>query len=130
MEDHYPEMAMNPVLTARLVAAGRIGFGAALILAPQRVSARWVGPDARHAGVHVLARGLGARDLALGAGALVVPKAQLRPWVTAAIVADTADLVATLAAGNSLPLTGRMLVGALAAGGAGLGAVTLAGLRG
>jgi hypothetical protein len=49
--------------------------------------------------------------------------------VAAAIIADTADLVATLVAGDSLPLTGRVLVGAIASGGAVLGAVALAGLR-
>ncbi len=120
---------MNPALTARLVAAGRIGFGVALILSPGRVTAPWLGSDAGKAGTKVVTRGLGARDLALGVGALAVPEAQLIPWVAAAIVADTADLVATLAAGDSLPLAGRVLVGAVATGGAALGAVALAGLR-
>jgi hypothetical protein len=120
---------MNAALTARLVAAGRIGFGVALILTPGRVTAPWLGGDAGRAGTRVVSRGLGARDLALGAGALAVPDAQLRPWVAAAIIADTADLVATLVAGDSLPLTGRLLVGAVASGGAALGAVALVGLR-
>jgi len=120
---------MNTALTARLVAAGRIGFGVALILAPQRVTAPWLGRDAGRAGAQVVSRGLGARDLVLGAGVLVVPEAQLRPWVAAAIVADAADLVATVAARDSLPLTGRMLVGAVALGGAVVGAMALAGLR-
>lgn len=120
---------MNAAMTARLVAAGRIGFGVALILTPRRMSAAWLGGDAARAGTQVVTRGLGARDLALGAGALAVPAAQLRPWVVAAIIADAADLVATLVAGDSLPLTGRVLVGAIASGGAVLGVVALAGLR-
>jgi hypothetical protein len=120
---------MDATLTARLIAAGRIGFGVALILTPGRVTARWLGPDASRAGTHVVARGLGARDLALGAGALAAPDAQLGPWVAAALVADTADLVATLAAGDSLPRAGRALAGAVASGGAVLGAIALAGLR-
>ncbi len=120
---------MNAALTARLVAAGRLGFGAALILAPGRVTAPWLGRDAHRAGTQVISRGLGARDLVLGAGGLAVPEAELRPWVAAALVADTADLVATVAAGDSLPLTGRVLVGAVASGGALLGAIALAGLR-
>jgi len=119
---------MNAVLTARVVAAGRIGFGVALILRPGRVTAPWLGRDAGRAGTRVVTRGLGARDLALGAGALAVSEAQLRPWVAAAIVADTADLVATVAAGDSLPLAGRLLVGAVASAGAALGAVAMAGL--
>jgi hypothetical protein len=120
---------MNAALTARLVAAGRVGFGVALILTPGRVTAPWLGRDAGGAGTRVVSRGLGARDLALGAGALAVSEAQLRPWVAAAIVADTADLVATVAAGDSLPLAGRVLVGAVASAGAVLGAIALAGLR-
>jgi hypothetical protein len=120
---------MDATLTARVVAAGRIGFGAALIAAPERVTVRWLGRDSSRAAVHVVTRGLGARDVALGIGVLISPQPQLAPWVAAAIVADTADLVATVAAGRSLPLTGRVMVGALACGGAVLGALSLAGLR-
>jgi len=120
---------INAALTGRLVAAGRIGFGVALILVPERVTAPWLGRDAGRAGTRVVSRGLGARDLALGAGALAVAEAQLRPWVAAAIVADAADLVSTVVAGDSLPLSGRVLVSAVASGGAVLGAIALAGLR-
>lgn len=120
---------INAALTARLVAAGRIGFGVALILVPEHVTAPWLGRDAGRAGTRVVSRGLGARDLALGAGALAVAEAQLRPWVAAAIVADAADLVSTVVAGDSLPLPGRVLVSAVASGGAVLGAIALAGLR-
>jgi len=120
---------INAALTARLVAAGRIGFGVALILVPERVTAPWLGRDAGRAGTRIVSRGLGARDLALGAGALAVAEAQLRPWVAAAIVADAADLVSTVVAGDSLPLSGRVLVSAVASGGAVLGAIALAGLR-
>jgi hypothetical protein len=119
---------MSAVRTARLVAAGRIGFGVALIAAPERLTGPWLGRDAGRTGTQVVSRGLGARDVALGAGALGVPESQLRPWVLAAIVADTADLVATVAAGDSLPLAGRILVGAVASAGAVLGVVALVGL--
>jgi hypothetical protein len=72
---------MNAALSARLVAAGRIGFGVALILTPRRVTSPWLGRDAGRAGTRVLSRGLGARDLALGLGALAVSEDQLRPWI-------------------------------------------------
>jgi hypothetical protein len=114
----------------RAVAVGRIGFGLGLILAPERVTGPWLGRDARRAGTRVAARGLGARDVGLGAGALAAGEDALAVWLAAAVAGDLADLTATLAAGDSLPLSGRLLVGALAAGGAGLGAVALAGLRG
>jgi hypothetical protein len=121
--------AMNAALSARLVATGRIGFGLALIVSPGRMTAIWLGGDAGRASTRIVTRGLGARDLALGAGALAAHESELRPWVAAAIVADTADLVATVAAGDSLPLLGRVLVGAVASGGAALGAIAWAGLR-
>ncbi|MDQ6806269.1 MAG: hypothetical protein M3065_15205 [Actinomycetota bacterium] len=120
---------MDARLTARLVAAGRIGFGLALIVSPGRMTAVWLGRDADRAGTQVVIRGLAARDLALGAGAIAVPQSQLWPWVAAGIVADTADMVATLSAGDPLPLAGRVLVAVVASGGAALGVMALAGLR-
>ena len=120
---------MNAALTARLIAAGRVGFGLTLMASPGRATALWLGDDADRPGTRVVTRGLGARDLALGAGALVVPESLLRPWVAAAIVADAADLVATVAAGDALPLAGRILVGAMASGALALGVTARAGLR-
>jgi hypothetical protein len=120
---------MTAPLIARVVAAARIGFGVALVVSPGRVTSLWLGSDAGRPGARVVTRGLGARDVALGIGALAAADSQLQPWVAAAIVADTADLVGTVGAGKSLPLTGRVLVGAVAAGGAVLGAIALAGLR-
>lgn len=122
-------MMISAALIARLIAVGRIGFGVALIASPERVTSLWLGSDAGGPGTRVVTRGLGARDLALGAGALAVPDSQLQPWVAAAIVADTADLVATVAAGKSLPRQGRVLVGTVASGGGLLGTIALAGLR-
>ncbi len=120
---------MNPALTARLIAAGRVGFGVGLVLVPARLAGPWLGGDAGAAGTQVAVRGLGARDVALGAGALVVPESELRPWVAAAIVADLTDLVVTVAAGDALPRAGRVLVGAVASAGVAFGATALAGLR-
>lgn len=45
--------------------------------------------------------------------------------MAAGVVADTADLVATVTAGDSLPLAGRVLVAAVASGGATLGGLAL-----
>lgn len=120
---------MNPDLIARVVAAGRIGFGVALLLTPERLTTPWLGSDAARTGTRVVTRGLGARDLALGAGALAAGPADLRRWVAAGILADAADLAATVAAGDSLPFGGRVLVGAVASAGAALGAVALASLQ-
>jgi hypothetical protein len=120
---------MNAARIARLVAAGRIGFGIALVVAPEQVTGPWLGRDAGRVGTQVVSRGLGARDVALGVGALAAHGSQLRAWVVAAIAADAADLGGTLAAGNALPRSGRALVGAVASAGVILGAISFAGLR-
>jgi hypothetical protein len=117
---------MTAALTARLVAAARIGFGAGLVLAPGRLTSVWLGPDSAAAGTQTVSRGLGARDIALGAGALAAPDSQLRAWVLAGVAADAADLVATVAAGESLPRRGRLVVGAVAGAGVALGAAAWA----
>jgi hypothetical protein len=119
---------MEAAHIARVVAAGRVAFGVVLVAAPQRVTGPWLGKDAGRVATQVVSRGLGARDLALGVGALAAPSSQLRPWVVAAIVADAADLTGTLAAGDSLPGSGRALVGAVAGAGVILGAIAFAGL--
>jgi hypothetical protein len=119
---------MNAAHIARLVAAGRIGFGVALMAVPGRVTGPWLGNDAARIGTQVVSRGLGARDLALGAGALATPNAQLRTWVAAGIAADAADVAGTLMAGDALPGRGRALVVGVASTGVILGAIALAGL--
>ncbi len=88
----------------------------------------WLGRDAGRPGTQVATRGLGARDLALGAGTLAASESALRPWVAASILGDVADLIATVKAGDSIPVAGRVLVGSLAAGATVLGAAALAGL--
>ena len=114
---------------ARLVAAGRIALGAGLVLAPERFTRGWLGPDSGRAGTAVAARGLGARDVALGAGALVAREPALKAWVAGAVAADLADFLSTVTAPRPVPLSGRIGVGALALGGAVLGTAALAGLR-
>jgi hypothetical protein len=103
--ERYAQLTMTAPLIARVVAAGRIGFGVALVVAPDRVTSLWLGSDAGRPGARVVTRGLGARDVALGVGALAAADSQLQPWVAAAIAAD---LVATVAAGKSLPLVGSL----------------------
>jgi len=86
-------------LIARAVAVGRIGLGAGLVIAPQRFTNLWLGHDSGRAGTQVVSRGLGARDIALGVGALTADESQLGAWAAGAVMADAADLVATIAAG-------------------------------
>jgi hypothetical protein len=121
-------MNMDATRLARLIAAGRVGFGVVLVAIPARLTVPWLGDDGQRPAAQVLGRGLGARDLALGVGALAVPNAQLRPWVAAAIAGDAADLLSTLIAGDDVPVRGRIATAAVAAGAVVLGGVALAGL--
>lgn len=109
---------MSPRLVARTVAAGRALLGGALLVAPDRVTERWVGTTAEP--VRLLARGLGARDLALGLATLAVidDRRDARRWLAAAVVADATDAVANAAAGERIPAQGRWATVALAGGSA------------
>jgi hypothetical protein len=117
---------MNAASLARVIAAGRIILGAGLVSQPERFTVPWIGREGRQAGTKVLARALGARDLVLGAGAIASSEEHLSAWLIAATVADSTDFVATVTAGRAVPLSGRVLVGAMALGGAALGVASLA----
>lgn len=122
-------MLMRTLATA--VAAGRVGFGAGLALAPGAVAAPWIGADAKNARTQMLVRGFGVRDVALGLGGLRSLRGggagATRWWFAAQSVSDASDLLTTLAAGHELPRRVRIGVAALAATGAGIGcAVALA----
>lgn len=113
---------MDPRLLIRLLACGRIGLGMALFAAPRTAARLWLGRDLPPA-AGVLARGLGARDLALGIGMLVTVDDgdDVDPWMDAGVVADTADAAAVLMAREHLEprvVAGTMAValGAAAAG--------------
>ncbi len=108
-------------------AAGRIGFGAALIAVPEKAGARWIGRDAERAPVKIALRGLGARDIALSMGTLLTldDPDRLAPWLALTIGSDLTDIAATLAVpAGKLPDNARWgtvaLAGAAAAGGAAL----------
>src|SRR3954447_16750773 len=102
---------------AQALGAGRAGLGAVLLLAPDLVTPRWVGDAGTTDAGRVLARGLGARDVVLGAGTITGG----RNWVIAGIGADLADLFAAGTAG-AIPRGGRLGTAALASGAAVLGA--------
>jgi uncharacterized protein (DUF1501 family) len=86
------------------LAANRVLFGAAFLAVPGRAAKSWIGPAAASAGGAVMVRAAGARDLALGAGALAALRgsADARPWLAAHLVSDAADAAATWAARREL----------------------------
>ena len=89
------------------LAVNRILFGAGFLLAPDRSGRNWIGKAAGDPATQVFTRALGARDLALGAGALRAiaqgDDQSARAWLAGHALADGADLVATLLARDRLP---------------------------
>ena len=101
---------------ALLNARGRMAIGAVMVLAPRLVGPMWIGSDADRRPVKLLARAVGARDVVLGLGLAVALDrgAPVRGWLEGAALADAIDLLATLAAGDSIPKGKRRAVALIA----------------
>jgi hypothetical protein len=114
---------VDALLIARLQALGRVAIGAGLVLAPERLASGWLGADARRPGTRVALAGLGARDLAIGAGAAwaLGGGEDARGWLLAGVVVDATDLAVTIARRDALPTFGVVAVGAIAAASTAIG---------
>jgi hypothetical protein len=114
---------MDARTVARAHALGRVGFGIALTFAPGRVAPAWIGRLGRRPGARVVTSATGARDLAIGLGAVaaLAQGSGARPWILAGVLADATDLVATLRAAPSLPPLGVGGTAVIAAGSTALG---------
>jgi hypothetical protein len=117
---------------ARATAALRVVLGVAALVSPERAARPWVGRSAAEPAGTVLGRAAGARDVALGAGALIAAREGTRAertWVLAGAFSDALDATTTVLAWRSLPSPGRLLAGGAAVGAAVLGAVAAARTR-
>jgi hypothetical protein len=104
-------------ILAGLISFGRLLFGVAFIAQPKLMDRGWIGKQARLPGAQVLARAVGARDLALGLGGLQAVRRNdgtARPWLSAAAICDAVDFGATWAAGRGIPRQARTGVLAIA----------------
>jgi hypothetical protein len=104
-------------ILAGLISLGRFVFGVAFIAEPKLMERAWIGKQARLPGAQLLARAVGARDLALGFGgvqALRRNDGSARPWLAAAAVCDAVDFGATWTAGRGIPRQARSGVLAIA----------------
>jgi hypothetical protein len=104
-------------ILAGLISVGRLVFGVAFIAEPKLMERAWIGKQARLPGAQLLARAVGARDLALGLGglqALARDDGSARPWLAAAAVCDAVDFGATWTAGRGIPRQARSGVLAIA----------------
>src|SRR3954464_12429616 len=90
--------------------------GANYLIKPKKARSSWIGRAAKKPGAQVMIRSQGARDVALGAGALqaVVRDSELRPWMLGHAVADVADLIVTWIARDDLPARRAKLAMAIA----------------
>jgi hypothetical protein len=121
---------------ATAVAAGRIALGVAALIWPSVPARPWVGASADDLGAQVFGRALGARDLALGLGALATARQapsgsrSAGAWYAAGALSDALDVAVTAVAWPHLPRATRWLVAASAGGAAIAGAAgTLAAFR-
>jgi hypothetical protein len=124
-------LPISPEMGARVLAIGRVGIGAALLLRPRRAGAPWVGRKAaRQRGTQALLRSMGARDVVIGMIALhTLKNPQIGPrWTKTCATIDAIDAVVTLAAIGDLPLYGVVSVTALAGGSAAAGFTFASGL--
>jgi hypothetical protein len=114
---------------ATAVAAGRVALGVAALTWPSVPARPWVGASADELGAQVFGRALGARDLALGLGALAALRKAPPPgagtaaaWFAAGALSDALDAAITAAAWPRLPRATRWLIAASAGGAAVAGA--------
>jgi Protein of unknown function (DUF2867) len=113
---------------ARAVAAGRVVLGLTALAWPSVPARPWVGAASDDLAARVFGRALGARDIALGLGALTALRGRAAEresacaWVAAGALSDALDVVASLSSWRELPQRGRWLVIASASGAALTGA--------
>ena len=111
---------------ARAVAAGRVALGLTALAWPSVPARPWVGATSENLAARVFGRALGARDLALGLGALAALQDNDRGsgamWVAAGALSDALDVAASIASWRDLPRLTRWLVVASAGGAALAGA--------
>jgi hypothetical protein len=108
---------------ANAIAISRMVVGSSAWLTPN-LAGRLFGLDPEgNPQLPYVGRLFGARDVALGAGALRSPRKQKEAWLTAGLACDVADVAAGVLAGarGQLPFASAALVSATAAAFAGAG---------
>jgi hypothetical protein len=114
---------------ATAVAAGRVAIGLAALARPAIPSRPWVGAAADDLAARVFGRALGARDLALGLGALAALRSrdgEASAWIAAGALSDALDVAASAVSWQDLPRLSRWLVVGSAGAASCVGAVAAA----
>ncbi len=104
------EVALAALTLAQGIALLRIAIGMTALAVPQVMAGPWIGAsEARRPGARLLARTMGMRDVALGAGALLAltRDEDARNWIVMGALSDAMDATITAAAFQKLPRWGR-----------------------
>jgi len=121
-----------PRTLAGLLAVNRAAFGLNYLIRPGEARKSWIGPVAKVPATQVIVRSQGARDVALGGGALRAlargDERELRAWVAGQTLSDLADLLATWNARRKLPKRQARLAAGVAGVSTLVGAAATAGL--
>ena len=104
----------------------RVAYGAALLVAPDKVTKSWLGPATDS--TRVALRALGAREVFLHGFAIsaLLREQPLAPWLLASIGGDLSDIASTFAGRGGLPDGAAPKTAAVAGGSAVLTAPKLA----
>jgi hypothetical protein len=121
----------------RMLAGGlsvnRVLSGAGNVVRPASARWSWVGRAAKKPGAQLMIRSQGARDVALGLGALHAlarrPDSEARAWFAAHTLTDAVDVLATLAVLDDLPKRRARMALALAGGSTAIALLGAVGLR-
>jgi hypothetical protein len=102
------------------VAGARIVFGVGFMAMPGLTGRLWIGRDAERPAVKLLTQAIGARDLAMGLGAVITMSRDVpaRGWFEGIALTDALDFACGLLAGDRIPPAQRASVLALAGGSA------------
>lgn len=110
---------MTPQTVAKAVSAGRLAFGVAMMAAPSKVMAGWVGEkESQRPAMDLLTRSFGAREILLGFIGVHVagtPGVGKRTIGTMAFL-DATDLAVTVAHRASLPKSALPIMAGVAGG--------------
>ena len=101
---------------AIVVLALRAAYGAALVVAPRRLTRSWLGPAGGEPPAAVAVRGLGAREIAIHGAALVAAARDepLRPWLAISVGGDLSDIAATAVGRRGVPAKAPLATAAVA----------------
>ena len=121
-----------PKALAAALAVNRTAFGLNYLVRPEEARKSWIGPVAKVPATQVIVRSQGARDVALGGGALRAlargDERELRAWVAGQTLSDLTDLLATWHARRKLPKRQARLATIVAGVSTVVGAAATAGL--